>query len=112
MTKNSSPISIVASPQQPLFFHQGVQFRIARFPDAPELCWRVYGGEDGRIIVYKPVGKRWEELRPTLKNHGYCFVSIAKVDGGYYQPYVHQIILKRISRTAANAQQRRQASKR
>lgn len=93
MTKNSIPIPIVASPQQPRFIHQGMEFRIATFRDAPELCWTVYAGVDGSVVVYKRDRQRWEKLRPTLKNHGYYFVSIAKAGGGYYQPYVQQVIL-------------------
>ena len=107
MTKNSIPISIVASPhQQPRFIHEGVEFRIATYPNAPELCWKVYAGADGRVVVYKPDCGQWEELRPTLKNNDYYFISIAKVPKGYNQPYVQQVVCTRISWTAANAHQR------
>jgi hypothetical protein len=65
MAKRSVQIS--ASPGQTPLTYDGTVFRLATFPDAPALRWMVYGGEDGRVIVYNPVLPRWELLVPTLK---------------------------------------------
>jgi hypothetical protein len=92
VTKNSTPISIVPDPQEGRFVYHGVEFRISDLPDAPTLCWKLYAGEDGRVVVFKPSRGEWEELLPTLKNNDYYFISVAKVDGGYYQPYVQQVV--------------------
>lgn len=94
MTKKNI-VRIAVPPGQPQFFHDGEEFRLATFPDPPALLWTVYGGEDGRVIVYKSERARWEELCPTKKSHDYLFVSIKTVVGdGYFQPYVHQVILR------------------
>lgn len=89
----SKLIHVSATPGQAEITCNGTLFRLAVFPDAPALCWVVYGGDDGQIIVYKPELRRWERLLPTRKTNDYLFVSIAKDGGRYWQPYVHAVIL-------------------
>lgn len=90
-------LHIDARPGQVELYYDGCVFRIAVFPDAPTLSWIVYGGQDGRVLVFKPESRRWEILRPTEKNNDYLFVSISKGPSKYFQPYVHQVILNAFS---------------
>jgi hypothetical protein len=93
----SEPVSITGEPGQNEIWCEDIRFRLAKVPeDVPPLCWYVYGGENGEVIVYKPDVGSWERLDPTRKDNGYLFVSIRKQCGqrwACWQPYVHQVIL-------------------
>ncbi len=84
-------------PNSEEFFIAGERFVVFTPIESIQISWKIFAGESGKILAYKPESKRWVELTQTVKSHGYKFVSIAKVDGKYVQPYVHEIVLTAFS---------------